>query len=135
MGVCVLSLGAPAAETLCSSSSRDFGASRSDFTLREIERRPRSSVLLIEIRDIGSSVGSAMIIAYMLARLAEERGGYRYLVKVDFRGNPERMLVGFSHTPNVRLQSIDPEPPASAAEVDLDIFGPEFNKSCRGKKQ
>jgi hypothetical protein len=132
IGICVLSLEAPAATTLWSSSSKDFGASRSDFVLREVERRPRSSLLQLEIKDVGGSVGSSMIIACMLARLAEERGGYRYLVKVDsLPGNPNRMLVGFSHKPNEQPQSIDAELPPSAVAVDLEIFGPEFNKSCR----
>jgi hypothetical protein len=132
----VLSLSLPAATTLWSSSSKDFGESRSDFLLREVERRPRSSVLEMEIKNIGASVGSSMILACMLARLAEERGGYRYVVKVDSRAaNPQQMLVGFSRKPGEKPQSIDPELPASAMEVDLQVFGPEFNKSCRAKKQ
>lgn len=86
-GLCVLSFPISAASTLWSSSSKDFGESRSDFLLREVERRPRSSVLQIEIRNVGGSVGSSMMIACMLARLAEERGGYRYLIKVDSRAS------------------------------------------------
>jgi hypothetical protein len=135
-GLTVLSFPLSAASTLWSSSSKDFGESRSDFLLREVERRPRSSVLEMEIKNIGASVGSSMIIACMLARLAEERGRYRYLVKVDARAaNPGQMLVGFSHKPGERPQSIDPELPASAMEVDLEVFGPDFNKSCRARKR
>ena len=132
----VLSLPLSAASTLWSSSSKDFGESRSDFLLREVERRPRSSVLEMEVKNIGASVGSSMIIACMLARLAEERGRYRYVIKVDSRAaNPKQMLVGFSHKPSEKPQSIDPELPASAMEVDFEVFGPDFNKSCRAKKQ
>jgi hypothetical protein len=102
--------------------------------LREVERRPRSSVLQLDIKNIGSSVGSSMTIACMMARLAEERGGYRYLVKVDSRSaNPNQMLVGFAHKPNEKPQSIDPELPASAMEVDLEVFGPDFKRLCRAK--
>jgi len=136
LGLCVLSLQVLAAPALWSSSSKDFGESRSDFILREVERRPRSSLLQLEIREIGSSVGSSMIIACMMARLAEERGGYRYLIKVDsLPSHPDQMLVGFSHQPGENPQSIDANLPASAPEVDLDNFGPEFNKRCRAKKQ
>lgn len=133
-GLCLVSLQVPAASTSWTSNSKDFGESRSDFTLREIERRPRSSILQLEIKNIGSSVGSSMIIACMMARLAEERGGYRYLVKVDsLPANPSQMLVGFSNKPNEKPQSIDPELPTSAMEVDLEVFGTEFNKKCRAK--
>lgn len=90
----------------------------------------------MEIKNIGASVGSSMMIACMMMRLAEERGGYRYLVKVDsLPGNPNLMLVGFSRTSHENPQSIDPQLPSSAMEVDLDVFGPEFNKTCRAKKR
>lgn len=135
-GLIVLSFPVSAASPLWSSSSKDFGEGRSDFLLREVERRPRSSLLEMEVRNIGASVGSSMIIACMLTRLAEERGRYRYVIKVDFPDtNPERMLVGFSHKPSEKPQSIDPELPDSAIEVDLEVFGPDFNKSCRAKKR
>jgi len=45
------------------------------------------------------------------------------------------MLVGLSHKPNEKPQSIDPDLPASAMEVDLGIFGTAFHKKCRAKKQ
>jgi hypothetical protein len=126
----------PAASPLWSSSSKDFGEGRADFTLREVERRPRSSVLQLDVKTMGSSVGSSMLIACMLTRLAEERGGYRYLVKVDERpGNPKQMLVGFSNKPGEAPKSIDPELAATAMEVDLEVFGAQFNKSCRTKKE
>lgn len=131
----LLSPSALSADTRWSSSAKDFGESRSDFILREVERRPQSSVLQLDIKQIGGSVGASMITACMMIRLAEERGGYRYLVKLDKRAtNPGQMLVGFSHQPNPAPQSIDPELPASTPVLDLDTFGPEFSKSCRTPK-
>lgn len=133
--LCLLSLQATADSALWSSSSKDFGESASDFTLREVERRPMSSVLQLDIKNMGASVGSSMTIACMLARLAQERGGYRYLIKLEPRpSNHNQMLVGFSHKPNENPQSIDPELPASAMVVDLDAFGPGFNHLYRAKK-
>ncbi len=128
--LCLLPPHVPAASATWSSSSKDFGESRSDFTMREVERRARSSLVQLDIKNIGGSVGSSMIIACMMARLAEEHGGYRYLVKDDSRpGNPGQMLVGFSHKPHEKPQSIDPELPATAMEVDLDkAFGGSIPK-------
>jgi hypothetical protein len=136
VSLCLLSLQAAADTALWSSSSKDFGESASDFTLREVERRPMSSILQVDIKHVGASVGSSMTIACMLARLAEARGSYRYLIKLErLPSNPNQMLVGFSHKPNVNPQSIDPELPASATVMDLEIFGPGFNKVCRAKKR
>ena len=121
-----------AAASLWSAQSKDYGSGNADFTLREIERRPNSSVLQLDIRIRGSSVGSSMITACMLMRLAQERGGYRYLVKIDaLPSNPKQMLVGFSHVANVKPQTLDAELSDSAMEVDLELFGSDLNKKCR----
>jgi hypothetical protein len=130
-----LMLPAAAAAAQWTSHSKDFGDSRSDFIMREVERRPRSSVVHVEVKNIGASVGSSMILSCMLARLAEERGGYRYVYKKDSTtANGYQMLVGFSRAPTTKPQQIDAELPSTAPEIDLDIFGPEFNKNCRAKK-
>ena len=71
----------------------------------------------------------------MMMRLAEERGAYRYILKLDERpGNRGQMLVGFSHTPGVNPASLDPELSDAAMEIDLEMFGPQFSKTCRKKK-
>jgi hypothetical protein len=67
-----------------------------DIVLTESERLPRASVVDIEIKSVGSSVGSSFFIVCSLRDLARQRGGYRYIVKVErLPGRPHQMLVGF----------------------------------------
>ncbi len=97
-----------------------------DISIREIERRPRASVLAIQIRDVGSSVGSSFFLVCSIRKLAKARGGFRHVVKLEETPAKGQMLIGF-------LKSAD-EPPAStdpafggagnkAQVVELEQFG------------
>ena len=121
---------------LWSSDSKEFGESNTDLSLKEVERRSKSSVVQIDIRKIGASVGSSMLITCMLHQLADERGGYRYIVKLDQRpNNRNQMLIGFMRNGDENPKSIDPEFPDALSVLDFNIFGEEFRKVCRAKNK
>jgi len=65
-----------------------------DIDIIEVERRPRASLLTIEMKTPGSSVGSSFFLLCSIRDLARQRGSYRYVVKVEKPGNTQ-LLVGF----------------------------------------
>jgi hypothetical protein len=82
------------------------GSGKMDISIRETERRLRSSVLSIEIRQVGSSVGASFFLLCSVRKLASQRGGFRHIVKLEDTPRRGQMLIGF-------LKSAD-EPPANA---------------------
>ena len=119
--------GVPAAQgQLFESDSKSLGDGRMDIVVREVERRPRSSVVDIRITTVGSSVGSSFFILCSIRELARQRGDYRYIVKLDDQPQKRQMLVGFLRSPDDRLPEIDPAFAAlgaTPAVIDLDPFG------------
>jgi hypothetical protein len=75
--------------------SRPPGGGAMDIVVREVERRPRASVIEVEINARGSSVGGSFFVMCSLRRLALERGNYHHIVKRDDQPRPGQMLVGF----------------------------------------
>ena len=128
-----LLLAAPAYGQLFESDSKRLGDGRMDIVVREIDRRPRTSVLQIDIKKIGSSVGSSFFLLCSVRRLAILRGNYRYIVKVEEQPKPGQMIVGF-------LREASEYPPTLGAEfksvdrtngvIDLEQFAP----ICDGMK-
>jgi hypothetical protein len=103
------------------------GKSVVDIVIREVERRPRVSVLNIEIRSPGSSVGSSFFLLCSVRRLAELRGSYRYVVKIEKFGRQTQMLVGFLETREEGLETLGPEFGALRSPgdvIDLEEFAP-----------
>lgn len=114
------------AQALFEAHSAGMGTGSMDISIRELERRPRASVLGIEIRKIGSSVGSSFFLLCSVRKLAKLRGGFRHVVKLEETPQRNQMLIGF-------LSSAD-EPPgnadaafaaagAKAQTIELDQFG------------
>jgi len=66
-----------------------------DIVVREVERRPRASVIEVEINARGSSVGGSFFVMCSLRRLALERGNYHHIVKRDDQPRRGQTLVGF----------------------------------------
>jgi hypothetical protein len=102
----------PVWSQLFESDSKRFGNSKMDIRVKEIERRERSSVIQIDIKSAGSSVGGSFFLLCSIRDLALERGGYRHIVKIEEYPKPGQMLIGFLRG--------DDENPA--------ILGPEFRK-------
>jgi len=111
---------------LFESDSKRLGGSKMDIVVREIERRDRSSVVAIKITNIGSSVGSSFFLLCSLRQLALERGGYRYIVKIEEQPKRGQMLVGFLRSPAEGLALLGKEfsaITATDAVIDLEQFG------------
>ena len=111
LGILVIAL-PDARGQLFEADSKQFGTSKMDIVLKEVERRPRASVVEIKITSVGSSVGSSFFILCSIRQLAKLRGPYRYIVKLEEQPKRNQMLVGF-------LGDAE-ESPASA--------GPEFSE-------
>ena len=110
---------------LSESDSKRHGNPKMDIVLREVERRPHSSVLEITITSIGSSVGASFFILCSVRQLAQLRGNSRYIVKLEDRPRRGQMLVGFLRGPGETLADIGPEfagLDAREAVLDLDQF-------------
>ena len=103
--------------------SKRFSNTKMDIVITEVDRRPRTSVLDIKIKAIGSSVGSSFFIVCSLRDLAALRGGFRHIVKIEEKPGRGQMLVGF-------LKSVDESPEildaqfAGAKVIDLEQFAP-----------
>lgn len=124
---------APAHGQLFESDSKRFGDAKMDIVVREIDRRPRTSVLQIDIKKIGSSVGSSFFLLCSVRRLAIQRGNYRYIVKVEEKPKPGQMIVGFLReagedlvTLGAEFKSVD----RTNGVIDLEQFAP----ICDGMK-
>jgi hypothetical protein len=111
---------------LFESDSKKLGGSRMDILVKEIERRDRSSVVEVKINTVGSSVGSSFFLLCSLRQLAIERGGYRYIVKIEEQPKRGQMLVGFLRSPAEGLALLGKEFSAITAKdavIDLEQFG------------
>lgn len=110
---------------LFEADSKRLGGSKMDIVVREIERRDRSSVVEVKITNIGSSVGSSFFLLCSLRQLAIERGGYRYIVKIEEQPKRGQMLVGFLRSPAEGLSGLGKDFGAITAKdavIDLDQF-------------
>lgn len=105
------------------SDSKRFGNPKMDIVLTESERQPRTSVLEIAVKAIGSSVGSSFFIVCSLRDLAQQRGGYRYIVKAEEQPRRGQMLVGFLENANEPPENLDPRFAGKQA-VDVQQFAP-----------
>jgi len=115
--------GPVAAEERFQSDSKRFGNPKMDIVLTERERLPRISVLDIEIKAVGSSVGSSFFIVCSLRALAKLRGGYRYVAKAENQPGRNQMLVGFLNEAGESPATLDPRL-AGQTVIDMDRFAP-----------
>jgi hypothetical protein len=110
-----------------------FRQFKNGYSCKEIERRERSSVIQIEIKSAGSSVGGSFFLLCSIRDLALERGGYRHIVKIEKYPKPGQMLIGFLHKLDEDPASLGPEFRAlsgSEAVISLD----QFAEICGQKK-
>jgi hypothetical protein len=97
-----------------------------DIVLKEVERRPRASVVEIRINSVGPSVGSSFFILCSIRHLAQLRGPYRYIVKLEEHPKRGQMLVGFLGGAEESPASAGPEFVRTGrdAVIDLEQFAP-----------
>jgi hypothetical protein len=103
------------------------GAGRMDIVIRETERRPRASVLVIEIRNVGSSVGSSFFLLCSIRKLARLRANTSHVVKLEETPKRGQMLIGFLASAAEPPGNADPTFTAAGARaqvIELDQFAP-----------
>lgn len=122
----LLTLVQPCAAGNFQSDSKRFGHSKMDIVITEVERNARTSVLDIKVNTVGSSVGSSFFILCSLGDLAKQRGGFRYVVKIEEKPKRGQMLVGFLNSADEPPKTLDAQF-ASAEVIDLERFSPICN--------
>jgi hypothetical protein len=131
----VLFVAVPSARAqLFEADSKQLGDAKMDIVLKEVERRPRASVVEIKVNSAGSSVGSSFFILCSVRQLAQLRGPYRYIVKLEDKPKRGQMLVGF-------LRNADESPALAGREfsglsgrdaiIDLEQFAPICDSTSR----
>jgi len=106
--------------------SAGLGGGKMDISIRETERRPRASVLDIEVRQIGSSVGSSFFLLCSVRKLDRARGGTGYIVKLEETPGRGQMLIGFLKSADEPPGNADPAFAAAGARaqvIELEQFG------------
>ena len=123
----VSTLSRPCAAGNFQSDSKRFGNSKMDIVITEVERNARTSVLDIKVNTIGSSVGSSFFILCSLSDLAQQRGGFRYVVKIEETPKLGQMLVGFLTSANEPPETVNVQF-SGARVIDLEQFSPICEK-------
>lgn len=121
--VVALVLSAPACADNFRSDSSRFGNPKMDIVITETERTPRTSALNIQVRAIGSSVGSSFFILCSVRELARQRGNFRYVVKLEEQSPRKQMLIGFLKEADESPERIDARFAGQKA-LDLEQFAP-----------
>ena len=113
--------------------SKLYGDPKMDIVLTEIERRPRSSVLDIKVNKIGSSVGSSFFLLCSIRKLAQQRGDYHYIVKLEGKPQHGQMIVGFLHSSSDHLSILGAE--FAHLDAKKDVMGlDQFAEICTSMK-
>ena len=110
---------------LFQADSKRYSNSKMDIVITEVERRPRSSVIDVKITLVGPSVGSSFFLLCSIRQLAQLRGNYHYIVKLEEQPKRGQMLIGFLRDPSENLSAIGPEfveGDAQKTVIDLDQF-------------
>lgn len=93
-----------------------------DIVVSEVERLPMASVLEVDIKRRGSSVGASFFVLCSIRQLAYERGGYRHVVVLDERPKPGQVLVGFLASAGDDPRALGPafqgEPPPKPVDLE-----------------
>lgn len=114
------------AETFRSDSKR-FKNSNMDIVVTEIERHPRTSVVDIQSKAIGSSVGSSFFLLCSVRDLAQQRGHYCYVAKAEGQPHPNHMLIGFLKSATDKPEQLDSRLMGQQV-IDLERFAPICDK-------
>jgi hypothetical protein len=89
----VILMTAPVSAETFRSDSKRLKNTTMDIVITETERSERTSVVHIQIKAIGSSVGSSFFLLCSVRDLAQQRGHYRYIAKAEGQPHPNHMLI------------------------------------------
>jgi hypothetical protein len=123
----VISMTAPVSAETFRSDSKRFKNSNMDIVVTEIERHPRTSVVDIQIKAVGSSVGSSFFLLCSVRDLAQQRGHYRYIAKAEGQPHPNHMLIGFLKSATDKPEQLDTRLMGQQV-IDLEQFAPICDK-------
>jgi len=98
-----------------------------DIVVIETDRHPWTSVVEIHIKTIGSSVGSSFFLLCSIRDLAQQRGHYRYIAKVEEQPSQNHMLIEFLRDSAEAPEQLDTRL-AGQQVIDLDRFAPICDK-------
>lgn len=116
-----------AAAELFRSDSKELRNPAMDIVMTETERSPRTSVVKIQMKTIGSSVGSSFFLLCSIRNLAQQRGPYRYIAKVEDQPSRDHMLIGFLRTTTESPGQLDSRLTGQQV-LDLQQFSPICDK-------
>lgn len=125
--ILLLPTAAAAGAGLFTSDSKQFGTAKMDIVIRETERRPRSSLVEITIKKVGSSVGSSFFLLCSLRSLARERGYTRYIAKAEDFPARGTWLIAFLDGQDDDPRQVDSDLvrfKGSLPVIDLEQFAP-----------
>ena len=105
------------------SDSKRLNNSTMDIVITETERHPRTSVVEIQIKTIGSSVGSSFFLLCSIRDLAQQRGRYRYIAKIEGQPSRNHMLIGFLRNATEAPEQLDTRL-AGQQVINLQQFAP-----------
>lgn len=123
----LIALAQPSWGQLFESNSKRYAGSKIDIVVREEERRPRASVLSIESKTRGSSVGASFFVLCSIRTMAQLRGNFRYIVKVEDHPKRGQMLVGFLMSRDESLEGLGEDFRGLKSPqdvIDLEQFAP-----------
>lgn len=109
------------------SDSKRLNNSTMDIVVTETERHPRTSVVEIQIKTIGSSVGASFFLLCSIRALAQQRGQSRYIAKVEDQPSRHHMLIGFLRSATEAPEQLDIRL-AGQPVIDLQQFAPICDK-------
>ncbi len=110
-----------------SSDSKCLKNSTVDIVVTETERHPQTSVVEIQIKANGSSVGSSFFLLCSIRDLAQQRGHYRYIAKVEDQPSRNHMSIGFLRGATEAPEQLDARL-AGHQVIDLQQFSPICDK-------
>ena len=126
-----------AAPDLFIADSAPLAPGRMEIVVREVERRPRISIVQVEITKVGSSVGSSFFILCSVRQLAKARGATPHIAKIDLPGKGSRMAVGLLSGPGEPPAALGAEFAVEGAKIDvmdLERFAPICDGAGRPAK-
>lgn len=109
------------------SDSKRFKHSTMDIVVTETERHLRTSVVDIQIKTTGSSVGASFFLLCSVRDLAQLRGHYRYVAKTEGQPHPHHMLIGFLKSATEKPEQLDSRLVGQPV-IDLEQFAPICDK-------
>lgn len=116
--------------------SAPLAPGRMEIVVREVERRPRISIVQVEITKVGSSVGSSFFILCSVRQMVKARGATPHIAKIDLPGKGSRMAVGLLAKADEDPATLGAEFAAPGAKVevlDLERFAPICDGTGRPK--